>query len=185
MINEKELPKRKSIRLKEFDYSKNGTYFVTISTADRKFILWDAEKTKEKLENFNVYNVGANCVRPSNIPLSKIGQLVDNEIQNLKTVYTAVTVEKYCIMSNHIHLIIGILPDKNGRTQFAPTLSRVVKQFKGKVTKNLGFSIWQRSFLDRIIRNQKGYDEVWKYIEDNPYKYFYERKKLQEKLRKE
>ncbi|MEG1193928.1 MAG: hypothetical protein RSG50_12015 [Clostridia bacterium] len=62
-------------------------------------------------------------------------------------------------------------PDENGRTQFAPTLSRIIKQFKGSITKQIGFSIWQKSFNDRMIRNEQGYREVWQYIDTNPLKW--------------
>ena len=53
----------------------------------------------------------------------------------------------------------------------APTISRVIKQFKGSITKQIGRPIWQKSFYDHAIRNQQDYDEIWKYIENNPLKY--------------
>ncbi|HPE94549.1 MAG TPA: transposase [Bacillota bacterium] len=152
-----ELPKRKKIRLEGYDYSSAGVYFVTICVVNRNALLWN--------------NVGANCVRPNELPpLSDIGKIVDNEIQKLNTIYENVVVDKYCIMPDHIHAIIMILSDESGRTKFAPTLSRIIKQFKGSITKQIGFSIWQKSFHDRIIRNEKGYHEVWQYIDENPLK---------------
>lgn len=116
-------------------------------------------------------NVGANCVRPNEKSLSEIGVVIDYEIKKLNDVYENISVDKYCIMPDHVHMIIFILPDENGRTQFAPTLSRIIKQFKGVVTKQIGFSIWQKSFNDRIIRNEKSYQEVWQYIDENPLKW--------------
>ena len=117
-------------------------------------------------------NVGANCVRPlDQLPLSKIGIVIENEIYKLNTVYENIKVDKYQIMPNHIHLIIFIYEDSNGRTQFAPTISRIIKQFKGSITKQIGFSIWQKSFYDRVIRNEKEYQSVWNYIHNNPLKY--------------
>ena len=94
-------------------------------------------------------------------------------------VYDSVHVDKYVIMPNHIHLIIVISNDENnqydddrqtqvGRTQFAPTISRIIKQFKGVITKQIGFSIWQRSFHDRIIRTEADYERICRYIDDNP-----------------
>jgi len=74
-------------------------------------------------------------------------------------------------MPDHIHFIISIHTDENGRTQFAPTISRVMKQFKRSITKQIGRSIWQKSFHDHGIRNQQDYDEIWEYIENNPLKY--------------
>lgn len=117
-------------------------------------------------------NVGANCVRPlDQLPLSKIGIVIENEIYKLNTVYENIKVDKYQIMPNHIHLIIFIYEDSNGRTQFAPTISRIIKQFKGSITKQIEFSIWQKSFYDRVIRNEKEYQSVWNYIHNNPLKY--------------
>ena len=153
-----DLPKRKNIRLNDYNYSSNGAYFITICTKNKENLLWK--------------NVGANCVRPlDQLPLSKIGIVIENEIYKLNTVYENIKVDKYQIMPNHIHLIIFIYEDSNGLTQFAPTISRIIKQFKGSITKQIGFSIWQKSFYDRIIRNEKEYQSVWNYIHNNPLKY--------------
>lgn len=153
-----DLPKRKNIRLNDYNYSSNGAYFITICTKNKENLLWK--------------NVGANCVRPlDQLPLSKIGIVIENEIYKLNTVYENIKVDKYQIMPNHIHLIIFIYEDSNGRTQFAPTISRIIKQFKGSITKQIGFSIWQKYFYDRIIRNEKEYQSVWNYIHNNPLKY--------------
>ena len=103
------LPKRKPIRIEDYDYSTPGAYFVTVCTANRERILWADRR-------------GELC-SPANIPLSEIGTIVENEIQKLNSVYDGVKVDKYCIMSDHIHFIISIITDKNGRTQFAPTKS--------------------------------------------------------------
>lgn len=153
-----DLPKRKNIRLNDYNYSSNGAYFITICTKNKENLLWK--------------NVGANCVRPlDQLPLSKIGIVIENEIYKLNTVYENIKVDKYQIMPNHIHLIIFIYEDSNGRTQFAPTISRIIKQFKGSITKQIEFSIWQKSFYDRVIRNEKEYQSVWNYIHNNPLKY--------------
>lgn len=144
--------------MNDYNYSSNGAYFITICTKNKENLLWK--------------NVGANCVRPlDQLPLSKIGIVIENEIYKLNTVYENIKVDKYQIMPNHIHLIIFIYEDSNGRTQFAPTISRIIKQFKGSITKQIEFSIWQKSFYDRIIRNEKEYQEVWNYIHNNPLKY--------------
>ncbi|MGN1403658.1 MAG: transposase [Ruminococcus sp.] len=149
-----EHPTRKKNRLENYDYASCGAYFVTICIAQSDISLWQ--------------NVGANFVRPK---LSNIRKVVSQEIKKLGTVYPNVTINKYCIMPDHIHMILLILPDENGRTQFAPTLSRVVKQFKGAITKQIGFSIWQKSFYDRILRNEKEYRNAWQYIQENPIKW--------------
>ena len=52
-----------------------------------------------------------------------------------------------------------------------PTISRIVKQFKGSITKQIGKTIWQKSFYDHAVRNQRDYDEICEYIENNPIKF--------------
>ena len=151
------LPKRKQIRIDNYDYSTPGAYFITVCTANREKCFWSECR-------------GELC-SPANVPLSDIGIIVNSEIQKLGSVYDAVQVDKYCIMPDHIHLIISIDTDESGRTQFAPTISRVIKQFKGSITKQIGKSIWQKSFYDHGIRNQQDYNEIWQYIENNPLKY--------------
>ena len=74
-------------------------------------------------------------------------------------------------MPDHIHLIISINSDEFGRTQFAPTISRVIKQFKGSITKQIGRSVWQKSFYEHTIRNSSDFKEIWQYVENNPLKY--------------
>ena len=152
-----ELPKRKPVRIADYDYSTPGAYFITVCTANRAKIFWSDRK-------------GELC-SPATVPLSNIGIIVDREIQKLNTIYDAVRVDKSCIMPDHIHMILVIDADADGRTQFAPTISRVIKQFKGSITKQVGRPIWQKSFYDHGIRNQQDYDEIWKYIENNPLKY--------------
>ena len=53
----------------------------------------------------------------------------------------------------------------------APTLSRVVGQMKRWVSKQIGAGMWQKSYYERVIRNETEYEEIWRYIHDNPLKY--------------
>ncbi len=148
-------PKRKEIRLGNYDYSTCGVYFITICTKQKKPLFWD--------------NVGATCGRPENeYQLSDCGIIVENEIALLSSVYESVRVDKYIVMPDHIHMLVSIVPDEFGRPQVAPTISRVVQQFKGAITKKVGFSLWQKGYYDHIIRGQQDYDEIWQYIDENP-----------------
>lgn len=81
------------------------------------------------------------------------------------------SVDKYVIMPDHIHMLLQIHSDGNGRPMVAPTIDRIVKQMKGYITKQIGFSIWQKSYNDHIIRGKYDYREAWEYIENNPLKY--------------
>ncbi|MTI81456.1 MAG: transposase [Firmicutes bacterium] len=152
------LPKRKSNRLIGYDYSQYGAYFITICIKDRKKLLWQ-----------NV--VGATFGRPIETSLSSIGKIVDTEIAKISDVYKNVTIKKYVIMPNHIHMIIVLQPDEGRRPQVAPTISRIIQQFKGSISKKLGFSIWQKSYYDHIIRNETEYQKIWEYIDTNPLKW--------------
>ena len=147
----RELPTRKPNRLKGYDYSQDGYYFITICVKNRHGLLWNPP-------------VGARIARPS---LSDIGEVVKKAIENIPNIYKSITVNKYTIISNHIHLILVICSD-HGRAMRAPTISTIINQMKGYVTKIIGYSIWQKLFHDRIIRNKADYLKIWKYIDENP-----------------
>ncbi len=150
------LPRRKNIRLQNYDYSQAGYYFVTICTKNKKNLFWETGST-------------CNCSLQK-LPLSDIGKIIDLEINKINSIYANVEINKYVIMPNHIHMII-ILCAISGRAKLAPTISRIVQQFKGSISKLVGFSLWQKSFYDRIIRNDHEYQEIWNYIETNPLKW--------------
>ena len=147
-----ELPKRKPIRIENYDYSTPGAYFITVCVNDKKPILW---------------NVGAATCRPN---LSKIGAVVETAILQIPQHYPAVSVNKYCVMPDHIHMILSINTDEDRRQVAAPTVSTIVGHMKRWVSMQIGHSIWQKSFIDRVIRNDQGYRSVWEYIENNPVK---------------
>lgn len=151
------LPKRKAIRIGDYDYSTPGAYFITVCTANRAKIFWD--------------RVGADIIRPQNVPLSAAGKIVVQAIQQIPNHYENVSVDKYCIMPDHIHMILRIESDIGGRIISAPTVSTVVGSMKRWVSRQVGKPIWQKSFYDHGIRNQQDYDEIWQYIENNPLKY--------------
>ena len=149
-----ELPKRKMIRIPNYDYSQCGVFFLTVCISERAPILWD----KQVFDG-------------SELPLSEAGRTVKECIEEIPFRYEAVSVEKYCIMPDHIHLLISIDTDAGGRPMVAPTVSRVMQQFKGAVSKKIGHPIWQKSFYDHIIRNDVDFLSCWQYIENNPLKY--------------
>jgi REP element-mobilizing transposase RayT len=152
-----DLPNRKHIRIEDYDYSTPGAYFITICTANREKIFWN--------------DVGADIIRPQNAPLSTLGRIVEQGIFQIAEHYENVVVDKYCIMPDHIHLILRIKSDLDGRMISAPTVSTVVGSMKRWVSKQIGRPIWQKSFYDHGIRNQHDYQEIWEYIENNPLKY--------------
>ena len=146
------LPKRKPTRLKEYDYNSEGAYFITICTHNHKNILCDI--------------VGGGAFDAPKIVLSEIGKIVDKYILSTNSIPN-LFVDKYVIMPNHIHLIIFLhgtmmasSPTKN--------IENIIRSFKILVTKEIGNSIWQRSYHDHIIRGEKDYQKIWEYIDTNP-----------------
>ena len=86
--------------------------------------------------------------------LSQYGKIVEEAIEKISTIYPAITVDNYVVMPNHIHLLLQIHSDSSGRAMLAPTISKVVQQMKGFVTKQIGKSIWQKLFHDHVIRDE-------------------------------
>lgn len=79
--------------------------------------------------------------------------------------HNGVYLNHYVIMPNHIHMIIEL---DNGTTT---SLSTIVGLLKSGISREIGFSVWQRSFHDHIIRNETDYKNIWNYIENNPAKW--------------
>ena len=152
-----ELLKRKQNRLTHYDYSTPNAYFITVCTDKRKSLFWK--------------DVGAIIDRPENVPLSHLGMIVRQSIIDIPKHYPMISVDHSVIMPNHLHLLLQINADADGRSLIAPTISTVVRLMKGTVSEQAGFSVWQKGFYDHIIRNENDYQEIWKYIEGNPGKW--------------
>ena len=161
----RKLPIRKNIRLENYDYSDGGGYFITVCAKDRKCLFGNVNKNCVKI----------NCDEKDMILLSDVGQIVENAICHIEESYNhLVELDKHIVMPNHIHLILflsGRKSDEGGRPMTAPTVSQIVNQLKGAVTKAVGCSVWQKSFYDHIIRNKDDYVKIWNYIDNNPQKW--------------
>ena len=148
-----ELPKRKNIRLKEYDYSQNGAYFITICTKDRQSLFG---------------SVGADSIS---------ARTITTTFENTIKQYAGISAPIFVVMPNHFHAIIMI---ERADMESAPTISDVVQAFKRYSTVEYSKlvhqgmlppydkQVWQRGFYDHIIRNQSDYDEIYRYIENNP-----------------
>ncbi|MBQ4108709.1 MAG: transposase [Clostridia bacterium] len=147
-------PKRKHNRLGEFHYGSGYSYFITVCTKDRARILSDI-------------TVGEDIILPqTKVNLTNYGQIVENALLSIPNYYEGASIDEYVIMPNHIHFILTIR--NNGRMISSPTMSTIVGQFKRASSKSAGFSLWQRSFYDHVIRNRQDYEETRKYIFENP-----------------
>ncbi|HWS30520.1 MAG TPA: transposase [Clostridia bacterium] len=106
--------------------------------------------------------------------------MIDDIFQKTIEQYPNVHCPKYVVMPNHLHAILVM--DRAGM-ESAPTLSEVVQSFKrhstieyiklvkGGVLPAFEKRIWQRTYYDHVIRNEQDYQEIWKYIDENPLKW--------------
>ena len=148
-------PERKMLRLKNRDYSEQGMYYITICVKDRTYLLW-----KDNVAINDEY-------RSEEMRLSETGLIVKDGINQITIHYDNIIVDRYVIMSNHVHMILNITNREGCKTE-NPSISRVIKQMKGYVTKRIGYVIWQKSFNDHVIRNKDEYLSIVQYIESNP-----------------
>lgn len=167
MANNFKIYNRKSIRLKDYDYSQNGMYFITICTQNRNCIL----------SNIIASDVGAGLVS-AQIKLTEIGNIINNIYLNLENQFENIKLHDFIIMPNHIHGIIEI--SKRADTRPAPTLSDIICAFKSKSTdymlkgikmgkyKPIDKRLWQRNYYEHVIRNEKEYIQIVEYIINNP-----------------
>ncbi len=166
---------RRSIRLKGFDYSQQGVYFVTICTQDREYVF--GEIVKEKMR------------------LNRTGEIVETVWRELLTHYQGVQTDEFVIMPNHIHGIIWLcdvgagfprpMSENGNHEQGAETaplqrysLGQIVAYFKYQSTKQInhlrnvpGQGVWQRNYYERVIRNGDELFQIRQYIQENPLKW--------------
>ena len=102
MDNENKFPKRKRNRLKDYDYSSNGAYFIfiTICTEDRKNIFWEKQQPDFVGED--------SILPPDSVRLSPYGKIADEAINAILKYYPHIELRQYVIMPNHIHMILFI-----------------------------------------------------------------------------
>ena len=101
---EMDLPKRKVVRLQDYDYSQCGAYFVTVCVQDGHRILWD-----------EFCRGGHWPPDAKEIRLSDVGKIVSETINNIGKYYPKIFVDKFVTMPNHVHMILSIRNDDLGR----------------------------------------------------------------------
>ena len=148
------------------DYNTVGAYFITICTKNRRCLL-------SRIVGDDVLGV------PSySTDLSPLGEIANTYINQLNNFYDCLSVEKYVIMPNHIHIMLIVLgngtPRTSSPTKQTQTVPHFVSTFKRFCNKEYGENIWQRGFHDHIIRNREDYEEHLKYILENPMHWYYD-----------
>jgi REP element-mobilizing transposase RayT len=154
---------RRSIRLRKYDYSQAGAYFVTLCTRDRECLFGDV--VNEEMA-FNEY-----------------GNAINETWIWLGEQYEYIMLDEYIVMPNHFHGILVIHEDGRGGSRTAPTydpvkrkpLGRLIGAFKTVSTKRIneirktpGSVVWQRNYYEHIIRNQHDLHDIRQYILYNP-----------------
>lgn len=168
---------RRSVRLRGYDYASAGAYFVTLCVQDRHCLF--------------------GAVVDEEMQLSECGRIAVEKWQRTAAVRANVAVDAFVVMPNHVHGIIVIAEDASpvGATRrVAPTptpeqphgpkpnsIGAIVGQYKSIVTKRIRraglvpYFAWQRSFYDRVIRNDRELNATRRYIVENPLRWHFDR----------
>ena len=154
-------PKRRSIRLRGYDYSTPGAYFITACTHNRLLLFGRVVDGK--------------------VEANRIGAVVEDCWSKLPDHYDHVAIDAFILMPNHIHGVITIVgaglkpalpatidPKRHG----VPEIVRAFKTFSARrinqMRASTGAPVWQRGFYDHVIRGEDELDRVRTYIMDNP-----------------
>jgi REP element-mobilizing transposase RayT len=154
---------RQTTRLRGYDYSEIGAYFITICTRGRECILGE--------------------VSEGSMILSRLGGLVASCWGAIPDHFPAVSLDVWTIMPNHVHGIL-VIGARRGTACRAPTQERfgepvagslptIVRSYKAAVTRLarracLAESVWQRSYFDHVIRGEEELSRIREYILNNP-----------------
>ena len=173
------LPQRRAMRLRSYDYSQPGAYFVSICAQHRKCLF--------------------GTIIDGQMRLNEIGEIVVECWSRIPQHFPSVELGEYVIMPNHIHGIIAsnIVGARSPRPIEAehstpptvgarsprpldnsPSLGKIVAYFKYQSTKHInqhhntpGTRIWQRNYYDHVIRDDTDLQRIRQYIQDNPMKW--------------
>ena len=137
---------RKNTRIPGYDYASCNYYFITICTNEK------------------------NCIFGSADQLNAFGKIAKEDLQKLSECYQTIHVDNFIVMPNHIHAIIVTEPENT------VSLNHIVGLYKSGVSRKIhhlqpNIIVWQRSYYDHIIRNQREYEQIWEYVEFNAEKW--------------
>ncbi len=175
------LPQRKHPRLKNYDYSSAGAYYITICIQNRKCLLSRiVGRGLAPAENNGAIteNVEDNSEHCKQIEYTKYGAIAEEQLLLLEKRYPCVTVDRYVIMPNHIHLILILNSEAAGASP-RPTIMDVICAYKSLTTREctrIGFKekLFQTSFYKHVIDGRDDYNKTSKYIYENPMRWYYD-----------
>lgn len=146
---------RRSLRLKGYDYSQAGAYFVTICVHEKKCLFGE--------------------VIGSKMEVNEIGRRVQMVWDGLPAHYPYVATDAFVIMPNHVHGVIAIRAGLKPAPTKRHGLSEIVRAFKTFSARQInefrntpGAPVWQRNYYEHIIRNDEDYNRIAEYIATNP-----------------
>jgi len=154
---------RHSIRLKHYDYSLAGLYFITICTKNRACLFGH--------------------IKNDGLFLNNAGMMVEQQWKNLLVHFDNIVLHQFVVMPNHFHGIIEITTKEIGPTGKRITIGEMVGAFKSLSTlayiqsvKNDNWpsfdkKLWQPNFYEHIIRDEPSFLQIVEYIETNPLKW--------------
>ena len=167
---------RQSIRLRGYDYSQAGIYFITICTHHRECIFGEVVDRQMRL--------------------NKVGCIVAEEWLRSSKIRSGIELDEWVIMPNHIHAIVVFnssieIPDPVGANSCAPlhrkprSLSSLIAGFKSTTTKQINeihqtpkIPVWQRNYYEQIIRNEVSLSKIQQYIINNPSNWLHDTENL-------
>lgn len=174
------LPQRKNVRLKDYDYSQSGYYFITICTQNRENILCEIPVGDV------AHDVPLNTIFEATLIGSKIIECWNN----ISLLYENIKTDEFCLMPNHIHgiIIINKPQDKPLKTekkygfendQGNNSLQSIIRGFKSITTRYYNTmvgesernTLWQKSYYEHIIRNEAELHKTREYIINNQLKW--------------
>jgi putative transposase len=158
---------RRSIRVKGYDYSSEGAYFVTIVTWHRDCLFGEIVNRE--------------------MDLNALGKIADECWRAISEHFPFVDLGAFVIMPNHVHGII-VITDCRGAAMLRPyndqpnprkinvasgSLGAIVRSYKSAVSYRIhkehnATGIWQRNYYEHIIRAEQDLQHITNYIEANP-----------------
>jgi putative transposase len=161
MVNLDVLRGRRSIRLKGYDYSQDGGYFVTVCAYGRECLFGQIENGQMQLNEY--------------------GEIVTDIWRNIPEHYQFVQLDEFVVMPNHIHGIIiiskvgaGFKPAPTSEVKYhgLSEIVRAIKTFSARkiniLRNTIGLPVWQRNYYEHIIRDEDNLNRIREYIVTNP-----------------